>query len=73
MGTIFMLYCNSVLHTYIPNIAMSSHQDHMICLAKSKFSEVPAGGGAISFLQIKSSMSLPEKIWHVMHQMPEQV
>jgi hypothetical protein len=72
LGTIFVLYCNSALHTHIPNIAVFAHQDHSTKVAPSKLPEVSVRADvtrletSMSFLQIKSSMSLHE-IWQVKH------
>jgi hypothetical protein len=67
----FMLCGNSALHTHIPNIAVFAHQDHWMEVATGKFVEQLVGMNvtkletSMSFLQIKASMGLHEKIRQV--------
>ncbi len=69
-----VLCWNSALHTHIPNIAVFTHQDHRMEVAKGRFREQPARTDltkletSMSFLQIKASMGLHEKIWQVRHE-----
>jgi hypothetical protein len=74
MGTMFVLCGNFALHTHIPNIAVFTHQDHRMEVATGRFKEQPAGTDvtkletSMSFLQIKVSMGLHEKIRQVRHE-----
>jgi hypothetical protein len=74
LGTMFVLCGNSALHTHIPNIAVFAHQDHRMEVATGKFKDQPAGTDvakletSMSFLQIKASMGLHEKIRQVRHE-----
>ncbi len=74
LGTMLMLCGNSALHPHIPNIAIFAHQDHRMEVATGKFQEQPAVTDltkletSMSFLQIKASMGLNEKIRQVRHE-----
>jgi hypothetical protein len=74
LGTMFVLCGNSALHTHIPNIAVFAHQDHRMEVATGRFKDQPAGTDvakletSMSFLQIKASMGLHEKIRQVRHE-----
>ncbi len=74
LGTMFVLCGNSALHTHIPNIAVFAHQDHRMEVATGRFKDQPAGTDvakletSMSFLQINTSMGLPEKIRQVWHE-----
>jgi hypothetical protein len=74
LGTMFVLCGNSTLHTHIPNIAVFAHQDHRMEVATGRFKDQPAGTDvtkletSMSFLQIKSSMGLHEKIRQVRYE-----
>jgi hypothetical protein len=73
LGTMFVLCGNSALHTHIPNIAVFAHQDHQMEVATGRFKDQPAGTDvtkletSMSFLQIKASLGLHEKIQQVRH------
>ncbi len=66
--------CPPALYTHIPIIAVFAHQDHRMEVATSRFKEQPAGMDltkletSMSFLQIKASMRLHEKIRQVRHE-----
>jgi hypothetical protein len=70
----FVLCGNSALHTHIPNIAVFAHQDHQMEVATGRFKDQPAGTDmtkletTMSFLQIKASVGLHEKIQQVRHE-----
>jgi hypothetical protein len=63
-----------ILYTHIPNIAAFTYQDPRMEVAKDKFKEQLAGTvvtkleTSMSFLQIKASMGLHEKIRQVCHE-----
>jgi hypothetical protein len=69
----FALCGNSAFHTHIPNIAVFAHQDHRMEVATGRFKEQPAEMDttkletSMSFLQMKASMRLHEKIRQVRH------
>ncbi len=73
LETMFVLCGNLALHTHIPNISVFAHQDQRMEVATGKFSEQPAGADvtkletSMSFLQIKASIGLQEKIQKVRH------
>jgi hypothetical protein len=72
LGTMFVPCDNSALHTNIPIIVVFAHQNHRMEVATGKFTEQPAGTDvtkletSMSFLQIKASMGLHEKIRQVL-------
>jgi hypothetical protein len=74
LETVFMLCGNSALHTQILNIAVFAHQDHRMEVAMGRFKDQPAGTDvtkletSMSFLQIKASLGLQEKIQQVRHE-----
>ncbi len=74
LGTMFVLCGNSTLHTHILNIAVFAHQDHQMEMATGRFKDQPAGTDVtklettMSFLQIKASVGLHEKIRQVRHE-----
>jgi hypothetical protein len=67
----FVLCGNSALRTHIPNIAVFAHQDPRMEVASGRNLEETTVTtrleSTMSFLQIRASMSLQEKICQVRH------